>query len=263
MRSVQPPPPVPSRSGRCAACLRGRVAVGRGILASVLFFLSPLSPLSLLFFYRSAEHFHILLWQRARLHSRIGDDVRGFAFGQQLACFRVSQLVSETDHFLPHMFQVRAHDDLVIIVYGSLVAGLGIDNGDKAIVFALHFLIAEAELAHEFDTSYFKPDEMIGVIDEAHLVGFGVADAEASLVRRRPLTYICRYRCIVPGHRPVHFGLRFSRNDSIPSRKSALWRMPAFSRMADSICASSSARARSVSRRLVWKSESGLFSASC
>src|ERR1700682_4335068 len=143
------------------------------------------------------------------------------------------------------MFQVSAHYNLVIIVYGSLVAAAGIDYGNEAVVFALHIFIAEAQLAEEFHTSHFKPDEMIGVIDDAHLVSFGIADANASFIHRhgRGLIYIERHRCMGPAHRPVHFGLRFSRNASIPSRKSALSRMPAFSRMAASICVSSSARA--------------------
>src|SRR6202795_391071 len=141
------------------------------------------------------------------------------------------------------MFQIRAHNNLVIIVYGSLVAAAGIDYGNEAVVFALHVFIAEAELAKEFHASHFKPDEMIGVIDDAHLICFGIADANASLIYDRGIFSIDRYRSVTPAHRPVHFGLRFSRNASIPSRKSALSRMPAFSRMAASICASSSARA--------------------
>src|ERR1019366_9438343 len=149
------------------------------------------------------------------------------------------------------MFQVSAHYDLVIIVHGSLVAAAGIDYGDEAVVFALHIFIAETELAEKFHASHFKPDEMIGVIDDSHLVGFGIADADASFVHRRRATCIDRHRCMWPAHRPVHVGLRFSRNDSIPSRKSALSRMPAFSRIAASICESSSARACSVNRRLV------------
>src|ERR1017187_4860746 len=140
------------------------------------------------------------------------------------------------------MLQGRARDDLVMIVRGSPVAAVGIDYGDEAAVFALHILIVEAELAEEFHTSHFKPDEMIGVIEDAHLVGFGIADANAIFIHCRPI-YIDRHRCMDPGHRPVHFGLRFSKNDVIPSRKSAVSRMPAFSRMAASICASSSARA--------------------
>src|SRR5450631_58583 len=189
------------------------------------------------------KRFQVFLGQRARVHLCIGDDVRGLAFGQQLAGFRVSQFVSEVNHFLPDVFQVRAHDDLVIIVYGSLVAAAGIDYSDEAVVFALHIFIAEAELAKEFHPSHFKPDEVIGVINNAHLVGFSIADADPSFIHRRWGTYVDRCRCVGIVHRPVHFGLRFSRNDVMPSRKSALSRMPAFSRMAASICESSSARA--------------------
>src|SRR5437899_5529313 len=151
------------------------------------------------------------------------------------------------------MFQVRAHNNLVIIVYGSLVTAAGIDYGNEAVVFALHIFIAESELAEKFHASHFEPDEMIGVIDDPHLVGFGITDADAS--------FIHRHRCMPPAHRPVHFGLRFSKNASMPSRKSALSRMPAFSRMAASIWVSSSTRACSFSRRLVLERESGLFSA--
>src|SRR6266404_179421 len=191
--------------------------------------------------------------------------MRGLAFGQHLGRLRAAQFVSESDHFLPHLFQIRAHNDLVIIVYGSPVAAAGIDYSNEAVVFELHIFIAEAKLAKEFHASDFKPDEMIGVIDDPHLVGFGIADADASFIHRhsRGLIYFDRHRCMPPAHRPVHFGLRFSKNASMPSQKSALSRMPAFSRMAASICALSSARACSVSRRLVLESESGLFSANC
>src|ERR1019366_1082308 len=137
--------------------------------------------------YGCAKHFHVFLGQRAGLHFRIGDDVRGLAFGQQLARIHFPQFVPEVDYLLPDMFQIRAHDDLVIIVYRSLIAAAGIDYGDKAIVFALHIFIGKAELAEEFHSPHFKPDEMIGVIDDAHLVGFGVADANASFIYRRSL----------------------------------------------------------------------------
>src|SRR4029077_2116421 len=176
-----------------------------------------------------AKHFHIFLRQHAGSHSRIGDDVRGLAFGQQLTSLRAAQLISKSDHLLPHMFQICAHNNLVIIVHGSLVAALGIDYGDEAVFFPLHIFIAEAKLAEEFDTSHFKPDEMIGVIDDAHLVGFGISDADAGFIDCRRIFFTDRHRSVMPAHRPVHFGLRFSRNASIPSRKSALSRMPAFS----------------------------------
>src|ERR1700688_1202983 len=192
---------------------------------------------------RSSKYFQILLRQLARLHFQIGYDVRGLAFGQQRSRFRASQFIAETNHFLPHMFQPRPHNDLVIIMYRGLVAALRIDDRDEAIVFALHIFIAEAKLPHQFNPSNFEPDEVIGMVDDAHLVGFGIAHADASFIHRLRALPVDRHRGVEAAHRPVHLGLRFSRNDSIPSRKSALSRMPAFSRMAASICTSSSARA--------------------
>src|SRR6266536_2062699 len=147
------------------------------------------------------------------------------------------------------MFQVRTHDNLVIIVHRSLVAAAGIDDGDEAVVLGFHLFIGEAKLAQQFDASYFEPDKVVRVIDHTHLIGFGVSDANAGFVYRR--AGLGRGQCNVLAHWPVHFGLRFSRNDVMPSRKSAVARMPAFSWMAASICESSSARAWSVSRRFV------------
>src|SRR5579859_3419705 len=145
------------------------------------------------------------------------------------------------------MFDVRAHQNLVIIVYRGAITATGIDHRDEAIVLALHLFIAEAELAEEFDPSHFKPNEVIGVIHNAHLIGFSVADADASFIHPPFIPTSFAWQWIALAHRPVHFGLRFSRNDVIPSRKSSLSRMPAFSRMAASICESRSARACSVS----------------
>ena len=42
-----------------------------------------------------------------------------------------------------------------------------------------------AELAQQFDPSHLKPDEMIRVIDDAHLIGFGVPNTEFYVVMRQ------------------------------------------------------------------------------
>ncbi len=60
-------------------------------------------------------------------------------------------------------------------------------------------------------------------------------------------------------HFPVHRGLRFSRNELTPSRKSAVVRMRAFSSTAAAICRSSSSEEICFSRRLVASNEAGLF----
>jgi len=45
-------------------------------------------------------------------------------------------------------------------------------------VLQFHLLVVEAEGAHELHAADLEPDEVVGVVDDAHLVGFRVADAE-------------------------------------------------------------------------------------
>src|SRR5271169_5167943 len=117
-------------------------------------------------------------------------------------------------------------------MHGSLVAAASVDDSDEAVVFGFHILITEAELAEKFDSAHFKPNEVVGVVDDAHLIGLGIAHADTGLVHRWART---ADGCRISTHCPVHLGLRFSRNAVTPSRKSAVARMAAFSRMAASI----------------------------
>src|SRR5258708_7693864 len=68
-----------------------------------------------------AKYFYIFFRQHAGFHLRIGHDVRGLTFCHQLAALRATQFIPEADHFLSHMFQIRENNNLVIIVYGSLI----------------------------------------------------------------------------------------------------------------------------------------------
>src|ERR1700728_1648908 len=62
-----------------------------------------------------------------------------------------------------------------------------IGNDDEAVVFRLHALVLEAKLAAKFHAADFEPSEIISVVNDAHLVGFGVTDAECrfGVVRHR------------------------------------------------------------------------------
>ncbi len=72
-----------------------------------------------------------------------------------------------------------ADDELVVVARGRLVARRGFDDGDHAAFLLLHGFVVEAHGADEFDAADFKPDEVVGVVDDAHLVGFGIAHADA------------------------------------------------------------------------------------
>src|SRR4029077_4518908 len=190
--------------------------------------------------------------------------MRGFTFGQHSAVGCAHQFVAEVNHGLADVLQTRANDDLVIVQRGSLVAATGVDYRDEAVVLLLHIFVRKPKLPEEFHTTDFEPDEMVRMIDDAHLVGFGVTHANARFIDCGERIDGGHVEFAWSGHPcELHLGLRFSRNDEMPSRKSAVERMAAFSRTAASIWVSSSARAAALSRRLVYSRDAGLFSISC
>src|SRR5579884_3184360 len=104
---------------------------------------------------------------------------------------------------------MRAHDDFVIVTRRSFVTASRINYGDKATVVSLHFAIRKPESPHQLHAADFKPDKIVRVIDHTHLVGLRIAHTKPHLVR-------------VPAHLPLQRGLRFSRNEVTPSRKSSV-----------------------------------------
>src|SRR5262245_30102897 len=94
-----------------------------------------------------------------------------------------------------------------------------------AVFFLLHGAVFEAELAHQLHTPDLEPDGEVRVIHHAHVVGLGVANAQFGFAG--DFYFV------------VHLGLRFSKKLVMPSLKSAVWRMAAFSRTACATCLSS------------------------
>src|SRR5215467_5394065 len=135
---------------------------------------------------------------------------------------------------LAHILQMRANHQLVVVAGWSLVPATRIDNGDVTVLLLLQLAIRETEVTQELDPADFEPDEIIRVIDHSHLVGFSVAHAQSDLGNasrfHRSLGF-CRH----DSHCPLQSGLRFSRNELTPSRKSAVCRMRAFSSIARSV----------------------------
>jgi hypothetical protein len=152
--------------------------------------------------------------------------VRGLAFRQQRAVFRAAQFITKVDHRVAYIQQLRPHQNLFVIARRGAVAAFGLGHGDEASILALHVTIGKAQLPQQFDASHLEPDEMVGVINHSHLIGLGVTHAQPGFIDRL---------WVIRVHFPVHTGLRFSRNDTMPSRKSAVVRIAAFSRTAASI----------------------------
>src|SRR5437879_1214346 len=145
-----------------------------------------------------------------------------------------------------------AHNDLVIVTGRSLVPAARVDHRNEAVVVLFHVLVRETQLPEQFHSPDFEPDEMIGMIDHSHLIGLGIAHPHTAFIDDGVVVRRNVGRALAVTHSwELHLGLRFSRNDVTPSRKSAVSRIAAFSRTAELIWASSSPRAASLSKRLV------------
>jgi hypothetical protein len=103
------------------------------------------------------------------------------SFAEEQVVFGSVDSVAEAENGAARLRDVGADDQFVVVAGGRLVACDGLYNGDAAAFFLLHGFVGEAELAHVFDAADFKPDQIVGMVDDAHLVGFGVADANAGL----------------------------------------------------------------------------------
>lgn len=140
-----------------------------------------------------ADGGEIRFGQRAFLHVAVGRDVDGFGFGEEnrLAFTRTEEAVRELNNRGAQAGDAGFDGDEVVVTSRRFVAAGGFDDGKMAVVLELHLAVFEAELAEKLDAANFGPDEVVGIVGDAHLVGFGVADAQGSGGRR--------HEAMVPG----------------------------------------------------------------
>src|SRR5579872_1162298 len=93
----------------------------------------------------------------------------------------MENFVGETDDAALSRGHARADRENVVEPRGAQVTAMRFGHDDEAIVFRLHPLVLESLLAAKLDASHLEPSEEITVIDDAHLVRFGVADADGGL----------------------------------------------------------------------------------
>ena len=57
---------------------------------------------------------------------------------------------------------------------------MGFGDGEQHSVVEFHIFVVKADGPAIIDARHFHPDQIVGVVDDPHLVGFGVADADRS-----------------------------------------------------------------------------------
>lgn len=128
-----------------------------------------------------AEQIAVFFWHADGAARGVEEDVFGFARDEESAGFGVADLVGEGEHAGVDFGDAAFGDDFVVVEGGGVVAAVGVNDGEADLIVTFHVAVADTADAAEFGTGHFEPDEVVGVVDDAHLVGFGVADAEADL----------------------------------------------------------------------------------
>src|SRR5581483_7674 len=124
--------------------------------------------------HRRLEHLPVRLGQGAAVQVGVRNDVSGFAFRQQRAIGLADDLVPEVEQRISYVFQPGAYQDAVVVPGRGPKPAARVYYGNEASIRDFHFFVSEAELAKQLYATNLKPDQIVRVVDHAHLVGLGV-----------------------------------------------------------------------------------------
>src|SRR2546427_6476510 len=104
-------------------------------------------------------------------------DERGLARGEQVVRPRPLDRVAEGDAPGRELAHPAADPHQVVVAGGGAVADVDLGDGEVDALL-LELLVGQPRLAHQLGPGPVEPDEIVGVVDHAHLVGFGIIDAQ-------------------------------------------------------------------------------------
>src|SRR4029079_5831762 len=104
--------------------------------------------------------------------------MHGGARGERRGVGHPHHLVGELDANRRQHRAPGSHFDVVVVLRRFAIRAVRFDPRQREAV-DFHLAIVPARFAQQVGTPDFEPDEVVGVIDDAHLVGFGVAHADS------------------------------------------------------------------------------------
>jgi len=132
------------------------------------------------------------------LHLAVADHVDGFAFCQERGFFALGgfaeDAIGEFEDRAAQQGGTAFDQNLVVIAGRGAIAAGDFDHRENAAVLLFQLAVREAEGAEQFDAADFEPDEVVGIVDDAHLVGLCVADSDFGGYRHKtvsPSRLIC------------------------------------------------------------------------
>ncbi|PYP57688.1 MAG: hypothetical protein DMD44_09630 [Gemmatimonadetes bacterium] len=102
---------------------------------------------------------------------------RGHTGREQIARGRTIDGIAEGDASRLHLADPAAHPDQIVVARRRAEAD--IDLGHREVhALLLQLFVGDPGLAHQLGAGAIEPDQVVGVVDHAHLIGLGVVDAE-------------------------------------------------------------------------------------
>ena len=73
-------------------------------------------------------------------------------------------------------------DQLIVVIGGSFVAAIAFGDDQESVFVLFQIAVGKASGPTKLGAANFKPDEIVCVIDHAHLVGLSIAHAQECFV---------------------------------------------------------------------------------
>ncbi len=116
--------------------------------------------------------------QAAWAAASIEPHVDGAAGRQRHAVRQTDKLIGKFYPDRRDQSAFRADFQLIIVARGMMVLAVRLDHRE-ADAFVLELAVAPSRMAQQVRPPDFEPDEVVGVIDDRHLIGFRVAYADS------------------------------------------------------------------------------------
>jgi predicted Zn-dependent peptidase len=95
--------------------------------------------------------------------------------------FAAGHHISEANHAWVRHLGFGMNDHLFVVAGGRQIAAGGFRHRQQNAILGLHIAVSHPARTAPLDTAEFHPHQVVGVVDDSHLVGFSKADAEARL----------------------------------------------------------------------------------
>lgn len=105
-----------------------------------------------------------------------------FAFSYDCVVSRPDNFVAKPQRSFPQFGNVSPNYEFIVVVRRRFVAAIRLSDNQKRIVALFHVPVGKASGPTVIRSPYFEPDQVIGIIDDAHLVRFGITDTDHRFV---------------------------------------------------------------------------------